>query len=439
MREIRQRVMKKTITAVASIIFMTVFSVPTIVALGSTTAAAQGVMSIAAIVNEDVISVFDLESRISLSILSSGLQNRKEIRQKLAPQVLRALIDEKLQLQDAKGKEIEIGEKAVEDALKEIGERNQVPGGNILAYLEQQGIDGNTMTDQVKSNLAWFRIIHLETRRSGKISDEEIDEEMRRIEANKGKPERLVSEIFLAVESKEREREVRTLAERLAQQIRQGANFGRAAEQFSQSATAAIGGDLGWVIQGQLIPELEKQLGQMQPGELSEPIRSISGYHLLKLHESRISGTVSANETEVRLQQVVIEVPKDASKAIYSAKMAVAQRVSQSARSCQSMADIGKDIGSPLSGDLGTVKIGMLPANLRNQVSRLDLGRASQPIPSENGILVLMICDKKTPQEENEITKRQKIKDRLLGIRREMVARRLIRNLRRSAFIDIRI
>jgi len=426
--------MKTTKTILALIIF-------TVVALVQNTgsASAQGVMRIAAIVNDDVISVFDLESRISLSILSSGLKNRKETRQKLAPQVLRSLIDEKLHFQEGKRKNIEITEKTLNSALADIGKRNKVPNGDILTYLEQQGIDKDTMIDQVKSTISWLRIISLEARRAGKISDEEIDEEVRRIDANKGKPERLVSEIFLSVDKRERAGEVQSLAQRLVQQIRQGADFNRAAEQFSQSATAAIGGDLGWVIQGQLVPELENALSRMQSGAISDPIRSLSGYHLLYLRDSRLSGTVSPNETVVKLQQVVIEVPKDASKVVSEAKMAVAQRVSRSARSCQSLEDIGKDIGSPLSGNLGSVKIGMLPPEIRNQVSRLDVGQASQPIPSPNGILVLMVCDKKTPREENEITKRQRIKDRLFSERQDMIARRLIRDLRRSAFIDIRI
>ena len=119
------------------------------------------------------------------------------------------------------------------------------------------------------------------------ISDDEIDEAIKRAKEHANEPQSRVAEIFLAVDNPAQDDEVRALAERLTEQMRKGARFSAVAQQFSQSATAAVGGDIGWVRPDQLPPELGKAVAQLKAGELSAPIQTGGGYYLLLVLDRR--------------------------------------------------------------------------------------------------------------------------------------------------------
>ena len=166
--------------------------------------------------------------------------------------------------------------------------------------LASQGVPRSTLESQIRSTIAWGKLVQRRLRPSIEIGQEEIDQVIQRIQANAGKPEYLAAEIFLAVDAPEREDDVRRLADRLYEQIGQGASFPAVARQFSQSAGAANGGDLGWVQQGQLPEELDSALRQLRPGQATRPIRSITGYHILMLRDER--AVAAANSLPPREQ-----------------------------------------------------------------------------------------------------------------------------------------
>jgi len=402
-------------------------------------ARAQGVMSIAALVNDEAISVFDLQTRIELTILSSGLPRNREIRQRLASQVLRELIKERLQLQEAKRLGIKVKDSSVNNALKDIAKNNPAAQGDILGFLKAQGIDGQTMFDQTKAQIAWYSIINREARRKIKISKEEIDTELAHVEANKKKPQRLISEIFFAVDDSANEREIRSLADRLTQQLKSGVDFSRLASQFSQSPTAAAGGDLGWLSNGQLDPKIETALSRMKAGEISAPIRTLTGYYIVHLRGQRSAGSEEADRVKLKLHQVMLDVPKQATREIRDSIMAKGRSIAGKATSCSDMDAIGKKVGSPLSGSLGTVAAGKLPPALRGMVEKLPINQASTPVMTPNGVMVLMVCSREAGTKVSDAAKRARIKRKLEGGRRELIARQLMRDLQRSAIIDIRL
>jgi peptidyl-prolyl cis-trans isomerase SurA len=124
---------------------------------------------------------------------------------------------------------------------------------------------------------------------------------LRQAEANKGQPQRRVSEIFLAVGQAAEEEEIRRGAERLIEQIRGGIPFSAIAAQFSDSATAAVGGDVGWVLPGQLPAEVDEALQSMSDGEIAGPIRAAGGYYILQLRGQRsIAEDAQPDREEVR-------------------------------------------------------------------------------------------------------------------------------------------
>ena len=393
--------------------------------------AAQDLLRAAAVVNDEVISVFDLDMRLRLGILATGQKDNRKLRDRMTAQVIRTLIDEQLQKQEAERLGITITDEQVTNGAEEIARRNKLTIEGFAGLLERRGILLEAFLDQIRGQLTWSALVVRRLRPSVQVSNDEVEEVVRRIAANRGTRLRRVSEIFLAVDTALREDEVRRNAERLLEQLRAGARFSSLARQFSESATAARGGDLGWIQNGQLPEEIDKALARMRPGMLSRPIRTLSGFHILLLGEEK---QTSLGEVMLHLKQILIAIPSGASE---EQRRAAAERAGQAREriaGCAGLDALAGEIGAPGSGDLGTVKSSNLPAPIRDAVMALPIGQPSRPVSVSGGLAVLVVCNR----AESGID-RQRIAERLTAERLDMLARRYMRDLRRSANVDIRL
>jgi len=223
-----------------------------------------------------------------LIIISSGLQDTQDIRDKLKPQIINSLIEEQVMLQEAERLGIKITDSEINDGFKAVAAQNNFSPNQFFSMMRQSNIPIRTMKEKIEAEIAWSRVIQSQIRPRINITEADIDSQLSLVKANIGKNEYLLSEIFLAVETPKEEKNVRRLADRLVRQIReQKIPFPRVAVQFSQSAAAAKGGNLGWVQEGQLAEQLETKVKNMREGELSPPIRSLAGYHILLLAKKR--------------------------------------------------------------------------------------------------------------------------------------------------------
>ncbi len=393
--------------------------------------AAQDMLRAAAMVNDEVISMLDLDMRLRLAILATGQQNDRQLRDRMTAQVIRALIDERLQEQEAERLGITITDEQVTIAAKEIARRNKLTIENFTGLIESRGILPEAFFDQIRGQLTWSALVARRLRPTVQVTDEEIEEVVRRIAANRGARQRRVSEIFLAVDTALQEDEVRRNAERLFEQLRAGASFPSLARQFSESAAAARSGDLGWVQEGQLSEELDKALARMRPGMLSRPIRTLSGFHILLLGEEK---QTSLGEVTLHLKQVLIAVPGGASEEQRREAVERADQARERIAGCAGLDELAREIGAPGSGDLGTVKLSDMPAQIRDALMALPVGQPSQTVSVSGGLGVLVVCDR----AESGID-RNRIGQRLTAERLDMLARRYMRDLRRNANVDIRL
>ncbi len=351
-------------------------------------------MRIAAVVNDDVISVFDLSSRVRMVIGSSNIPDSPETRQKIAAQVLRSLIDEKLELQEAKKKNVTATDAEVKAAFEQLEKQNNMHPGQLTEFLKSRGIDKSSLVNQVTASLVWAKLVRRQASQTIEISDEEIDEAMKNAKAHANEPQSRVGEIFLAVDNPSQEEDVRHLAERLSEQMRHGARFSAVAQQFSQSATAAVGGDIGWVRPDQLPAEIGKAVAQMRPGQLSEPIKTGGGYYLVLVLDRR-NGTSGGGEQEevFDIVQVVFPLPPQAGDAAKRAAVGEAESVRGAAKDCPSLLKIGKEKAPQLSSE-GKLRTASISPQMRALVNKLQIGQASEPIIQKNGVGVIMVCGK---------------------------------------------
>lgn len=245
--------------------------------------------TIVAVVNESAISASDLDKRMRLVVASSGLQNTKEIKKKLLQQVLNGLVSEQLMLQEAKKHGVTVDKKEIDSGLAQIAQQNNNKPEQFLSMLKRGGIDVSTMYQQIESQVAWSKLVQKRLRSRVIISERDIDDTLERVKSKIGTTEYLVAEIFLPVENTKKGSGVKKLALELVREIKVGkVSFFKLAQQFSQAAGSAKGGDKGWVNEAQFPEELLSAVSQLNKKQVTAPIKTSTGYHIFLLRDKRI-------------------------------------------------------------------------------------------------------------------------------------------------------
>jgi peptidyl-prolyl cis-trans isomerase SurA len=391
---------------------------------------------IAAIVNDDVVSLDDLNNRMRLVMRSSGLEDTPENRERISGQVLRALIDEKLQTQEVKRLSVSVPKDEVDEAFHRIEQNNNMPKGALDQFLSDAGIPKTALTDQITASLGWSKLVRGKLLQEVTISEEEVNEVVNQLQQNADVPQDHVSEIFIAIDNPNQADEAKRTADRLIEQISAGAKFGAVAQQFSQSPSATQGGDIGWVTPNQLLSELGKAIEKMKPGQMSYPIRTTAGYYVLYLVDSRKLGQPDPNEAQLSLVQVTLPMPPTATSEEQQQLLLQAQQISSSAKSCGELAKFGRERAPQSSREIPAIKAGDLPVQMRQVVLNLGIAEASKPMPAPGGIAVVMVCERKDPP--GGLPSREDITEQLGRVRLDALARRYLRDLRRGAYVDIR-
>ncbi len=263
--------------------------------------------NIAVIVNSEAISSSDIQDRMKMLIQSSQLPNTKDLREKIRPQVVRTLIEEQLKIQEAERLGLEVSDEEIEGGFARIAGRNKLSSKQFSELLKARKINPATLHRQIKSEIAWSKVIQKEMRPKIVITDTDVMARKEQIESAIGKTEYLLAEIFLPVDGVRQDNEVRQLMNGFSKQIREGRPFSSIAQQFSEAAGADKGGSLGWVREGQLDPEIDKLLPSLGKMELSKPIKTSSGYHLILMRDKRNFNEESVpSEAQIR-QNVGLE------------------------------------------------------------------------------------------------------------------------------------
>lgn len=401
-------------------IFIIVFAVP---------AVAKQVQSIAAIVNDEVVSRYDVNARVHLTIHTSGLKDTPAIRKRLKSQLLNTLINEKLKMQEMERLNLDISKAEVESAISLVEKQNRIPAGRLRQIVKQIGLKQEILEDQIKSNIAWMKVVKRTLNRFVQVGDDEIEERLEKLKASQDKPKMLVSEIFLPVEGASKDKEVYESAERLIGQIREGASFRMLARQFSQSATAAKSGDLEWVFQGQLEEELDATLALMKSGDVSKPVRMLDGYYILYLRKRR-DASPKENIVYSLSQLFLSNKAKN-----HVDRNVLMQKVADANGSCEKFNGLAKEFKLPNSGAIGDIKQKNLPPVIMEAIKDLSLNVSSKIVPMEHGDAIFMVCGK---TKTSGLPSKERIKSRITSERLELLARRHLRELRRAAVIDIR-
>jgi len=235
-------------------------------------------LKIIALVNGEIISSEDMQNRINAFLLNTNIPFNAQTKNMITQRVLNAAIDEKIKLQEAAKNDIEIKPEEVEASLRQFEKTHKIPTGQLNNILKQANVSKETFAEQIKSDLAWLRLIRKKSAFEGTPTQKEIEKALSEAKQDLTTPKHLVSEIFIKKEN------AKNLNE-LVYNLRNDNRFELYAMQFSDSPSAANGGNLGWINQGKLPFALETALKKMKEGSVSDPIMVGEGYYILKLQK----------------------------------------------------------------------------------------------------------------------------------------------------------
>lgn len=383
--------------------------------------------SIAAVVNSDIITSHDLRQRVLFMLATTGVDRNEETLRRIQSQALRNLVDEHLQMQEAEKFELSIDDTEVNQNVGRLIGRNGLDPQEVVQRLADVGVSIETLRDQVRSEIAWQRIVNGLFGQRIRISDTVIDETLNRISATADEPSYRMAEIYIeASEDIGGPDGALDGAKAMISQLAGGAPFALLAQQFSSASSAASGGDMGFVKAGDVRPEIAAVIPELDDGEVSEPIIVPGGVYVVAIIERQIS----ENDTLYKLAQFTAAADD------FETASARLEALRENVTGCDSLKTLADE-----NDDISTVSMGELKASEMGEamVAMLvdtGVGEMSAPLERPSGASGIVVCERELTG--SQIPTRDAIEDRLMDTQLAQASRRHLRDLRRKASISVR-
>lgn len=390
---------------------------------------------IAAIVNDEIISTYDLLQRVKLVMVSSGIPSSPENIARVQPQILRSLIDERLKMQEAKRTNISVSDEEIDKAITQIASRSNMTVTEVVGFLNKGGVEKSALVNQIKADLAWNKLVQQQFGGLVSVGDSDVDEVLRRLQEESNQPRYKIAEILLTYDQGQ-ETEVQAGATRLVEQMRQGAPFEAVARQFSQSASAANGGDIGWVHASELPNGVADVVKNMYPGTISDPIKTRNGLYIISLGGKQSGTGADAMNDQYQLVQIIFPLSPDAPDSAVQLRIQQTKQFMAAGASCPTVGDAAAKYVGAVATPPNSVIASQLDPKLRLALSGMKTGDITEPLRSERGIEMVMLCGHIA--DEGGLPSRDAIDNNLYSQQISMMSRRHLRDLRRDAVIVVR-
>ena len=389
-----------------------------------------------AIVNGTIITQTDVDQRLALVLAANGGRVADDEKERLRLQVLRNLIDETLQIQEAAAQKIDVSQEEIEQTYARVAQNFKRTPKQFAEYLRAQGASERSMKRQIEGENAWRRVLSRRVEPFVAVSEEEVNAIIGRLNATKGANEYHVGEIFLS-STPESAGEAQANADRIVEQIRNGASFPAYARQFSEASTAAVGGDLGWVRAEQLPDQLASVVSGLNTGQISTPIAVPGGYSIIVLIDKRQVLGSDPRDAVLSLKQLSVSFPPNTKPADARPKVEAFAKAVQSIQGCGTANEIAAGVGAEVVAN-DQMKIRDLPPQLQELMLNLQVGQATPAFGSlADGVRSLVLCGRDDPPPPSGPSFEQ-IQSQIEQERVNRRALRYLRDLRRDAVIEYR-
>lgn len=384
--------------------------------------------AVAAVVNDQPITTYDVRQRVQLMLISRGGQIPPQLLPQLQLQAVRDLIDERVKLLEAEKFNLTVDDDDIERELAQIAAQSGASVEQLTQALAADGVSVDALRAQLRADISWRRLVSGRFRDRVRVSPSEIDQVLNRMRAESLRERYVVSEICLPVSAPEERRQIIEAGRQIADAVRQGAPFERIAQNFSSCPSAATGGDLGVVSPGQLPTEYDAAIRQLNSGEVSQPIEGEGEFRVFLMREKLTAS--EAGEPTYEVVHLFAPAATGADRA-----RSLLQRAA--AGGCESAL-------AQRSGPDAVIDGARLPPMLGREISAafsrplegLRDGDRTGVIEANGVYNLLVVC---SVDEGLGLPPRERIEDQLFGRQLELFAQRYLRDIRSSAAIENRL
>jgi len=394
------------------------------------------------VVNDDVITASEVANRVA--VVRKRLVDRKVTLPPpdvLQRQVMERMVVERLQLQAAHQLGISISDAQLDSAIQRIADHNHKSLDAIRHETESDPGGFKAFRDEVRTQLVIQQLVDREVNSRVTVSEAEVENFLAN-QAARGDTEYNLSHILISLPesaSPEAIQKARQKADGLLAELKKGADFSQLAVANSQSQDALEGGSLGWKSSGQLPDLFVNALRNLQPGQVSEVLRSPNGFHILRLNDRRGGNTV-LNVTQTHARHILFKTSELVSLSEAQRRAAqLRERLLHGEDFAQAARAHSDDIGSAANGgDLGWVNPGQMVPEFEKAMDALKPGEISQPVASQFGVHLIQVLARR----ERDVSHERAVADARNQIHARKADERYeqwLRQLRDEAYVDYRL
>ncbi|MFM0335285.1 peptidylprolyl isomerase [Paraburkholderia fungorum] len=409
----------------------------------------QTVDTIAAVVNNGVITRRELDERMGLITRRLNQQNAPiPPMDQLRQQVLNQMVLERIQLQKAKEDNISIDDAAVQKTLERLAQANNLTLEMYRARIEAQGVPWTTFMSDARTELTLSRLREKEVDSKVTVSDAEV---ANYIASQRGPNAGLTSDlhvqhIFVKAPLNASETDIEAAqqkAQALLNEAKGGANFEKLAKSNSQAPDASKGGDFGFVSPTKLPPEFVKAISTLRPGEVNpDLIRTSDGFEIVRLVERRSGqGTTSADSTKLvqtHVRHILLRVGDGMSEPQARQKLLeIKNEIAAGGDFAKFAHTYSQDGSSSQGGDLGWISPGETVPEFERAMNSLQDNQISDPVRSEYGYHLIQVLGRR--ESEGSVSQQMDLARQAIGQRKaEQAYADWLRELRDTAYVEVK-
>ena len=396
-----------------------------------------------AVVNDDIILSSELDERLaSLRMRMEQQGTPMPPDSQIRGQVLDHLISDRVQLQRARQAGLEVSDDELNQALQQIAAEHGMNLAQLPDALEAQGLDYAIFREEIRRELLQQEVQHQMLFREISVSDREIQEFLAQAEARgELESEYQVAHIMISIPSEEDGEDVteaRRDAERIYGELMEGADFAEMAVTYSDGQQALEGGDMGWRPGPELPSAFAERVVDMEPGQFTEPFRTSSGYHIIKLQDVRRDQEMMVPERRARhilIRPDAINVPEEAQLKLERLR----REIEQGADFAELAREYSDDpVSAAEGGDLGWQQQGATAPQFEQVLDNLEEGELSEPFQTQFGWHLVELMETREQDRTSEM-RRQQAEQQIRNRKAQERMDGWLAKLREEAYVDIRL
>jgi peptidyl-prolyl cis-trans isomerase SurA len=396
-----------------------------------------------AIVNDEALTQWDVneQKRVVLGQMKTAnlTPPSPDILEK---QLLERLITERVLLQYAKDTGIRVDDTQVERALTRIAEDNKLSAEDFRKAVEREGIPFAKYRTDIRNEITVQRLREREVEGRVTVTDAEVDHLLATQEAQAGgEIEYRLAHILVLVPEQASTDQIdvrQRRAETALSQVRAGTDFSQVAAGFSDAQDALQGGSLGWRTPARLPTVFADPVRRMKPGDVSPVLRSASGFHIVKLLETRSRNSPTVIE-QTRLRHILVKVNETTSNDEAKLKIErIRERIEQGSKFEEQAKANSEDASAAKGGDLGWVSPGDTVPDFEQAMSRLKPGELSVPVRTPFGWHIIQVQERRT-QDISKERAREQARQALRQRKSDEAFQDWVRQTRDKSYVEIRV